>query len=381
MKLLKIKVPSGFKMLAKDFEINFMTKTRINKDAPNNDLIELEEDFYYPIETVFIGKNSSGKTTSLSLVCAVLGFLDSGRIRNDFTWEGETFELETIFYTNGIIYKYKGSFTKDGNNNGEFLIIKNESLEKTTMKDSYKKDLSNAAFFKEHGFAPNVGMDTSNVVRFALSNGEFNGSTDAIGYSADWFGVYYNVLGEATFNALLHLFDDSIESIVPFEENGKANGYIFRRVGGNSPLTVPSRYFRDYLSAGTLRGINLYGLSILAFKKGGTIVVDEIEKSFNRNLIENLIIMFNDKTINKNNASIVYSTHYSELLDTNNRCDNINVLHRVSNEITLKNVHADYDCRTDMLKSGQFNQNVFDTLINYDRLIELKETLRKWKLF
>ena len=104
MKLLKIKVPSGFKMLAKDFEINFMTKTRINKDASNSDLVELEDDFYYPIETIFIGKNSSGKTTSLSLVRIVLNLLGSGRVKNDFSWEGESFDLEIIFYANGIIY-------------------------------------------------------------------------------------------------------------------------------------------------------------------------------------------------------------------------------------------------------------------------------------
>ena len=39
-------------------------------------------------------------------------------------------------------------------------------------------------------------------------------------------------------------------------------------------------------------------------------------------------------------------------------------------------MRADYKYRTDMLKSGQFNQNVFDTLINYERLMDLKEAIR-----
>ena len=103
------------------------------------------------------------------------------------------------------------------------------------------------------------------------------------------------------------------------------------------------------------------------------------EKSFNRNLIENLFIMFEDKTINTANSSIIYTTHYSELLDKNNRCDNINVLHRSGSEITLKNMRSDYKYRTDMLKSGQFNQNAFDTLINYDRLMDLKDAIRQGK--
>ena len=376
MKLLKIRVPSGYKMLTKDFEINFMTKTRVNKDIPNNDLIELEEDFYYPIETIFIGKNSSGKTTTLSLIHSVLYFLGSGRIRSDFLLDGESFQLEVIFYQDGIIYKYAGTFLKDRNKNPEFLIIQDESLEKTTMKDSYKKDLSNAAFFKEHTFVPNPNSDTSVVAKYTSIAGQFNVFVDAIGYNTFYFDAYYDVLGKKTFDALLHLFDDSVISITPYLEDGKPNGYYFQRVGNAAPIIVNNQYLQSYLSAGTLRGINLYGISILAFKRGGTIIVDEVEKSFNRNLIENLLLMFNDKTINKSNASVIYSTHYSELLDNNNRCDNINVLHRDKNQITLMNVHKDYECRTDMLKSGRFNQNVFDTLINYDRLMELKETLR-----
>ena len=376
MKLLKIKVPSGYKMLAKDFEINFMTKTRINKDIPNNDLLKLEDDFYYPIETVFIGKNSSGKTTTLSLIHTILYFLGTGRIRSDFLRDGEAFELETIFYHEGIIYKYAASFIKDSTKNPEFLIISNETLDKTTMKESYKKDLSNASFFKEHSFVANIDGDTSSVARYTAQNGKFNVFVDSIGYNTQFFYAYYDVLGKATFDALLHLFDDSVVSITPYIEGNKFNGYYFQRVGSPAPIIVNDQYLQTCLSAGTLRGINLYGISILAFKRGGTIIVDEVEKSFNRNLIENLFLMFNDKTINKGDASIVYSTHYSELLDTNNRCDNINVLHRNEDHITLMNVHEDYECRTDMLKSGRFNQNVFDTLINYDRLMELKETLR-----
>ena len=61
MKLLKLKVPSGYKMLEKDFEINFLTKTRVDKDSNKDDLIELESGFYYPKETIFVGRFSTPK--------------------------------------------------------------------------------------------------------------------------------------------------------------------------------------------------------------------------------------------------------------------------------------------------------------------------------
>ena len=51
MKLLRIKIPNGYQMLCKDFEIDFLTKTRVNKAANNDDLLELEDDLFYPKET------------------------------------------------------------------------------------------------------------------------------------------------------------------------------------------------------------------------------------------------------------------------------------------------------------------------------------------
>ena len=103
-------------------------------------------------------------------------------------------------------------------------------------------------------------------------------------------------------------------------------------------MIVNHSYLKERLSSGTYRGLYLFAASLLAFRLGGDILIDEIEKSFNKNLIENLLILFNDKRINKKNASLIYSTHYSELLDHCDRCDNINVLHRKGDVITIKNM-------------------------------------------
>ena len=76
-------------------------------------------------------------------------------------------------------------------------------------------------------------------------------------------------------------------------------------------------------------------------------------------------------------ASLVYSTHYAELLDHGSRCDNINVLHRNGDVITVKNLSSSYGVRTDLSKSSQFEQNAFDNLTNYDRLMDLRRLLLK----
>ena len=193
--------------------------------------------------------------------------------------------------------------------------------------------------------------------------------------------VFSNIInqtyGNDTFIKLVNLFDDSIEKLVPsFGGDNKLNGFKFKRVNSKEML-VSNSTLKDILSSGTIRGINLYGAVIVGFIYGSHILVDELEKNFNKNLIGNLIQMINDPSINATGASLIYSTHYSELLDETKRCDNVNVLHREKDVITLKNMHTDYAQRTDMLKSSRFDQNAFDNLLNYEQLIKLKRVIRK----
>lgn len=380
MKLLKLKVPSGYKMLEKGFEINFLTKTRVDKDSNNDDLIELAEGLYYPKETIFVGKNSSGKTTVLELVYAALQLVSRGRILYRFFPIIDSVDIELIVFHNDKLYKYTGSFLKPVSND-EYLIIKDESLSESEYRKTHNKELSNVVFKPIADFAKSNGSDTSMVSRY-FDRSELNAFISIFEDRARMFDLHIDLFKDTydldTFLKLLHVFDDSIEFLDNHydEEGKKTNYYDFKRIGEEKVL-VTAEVLSIILSKGTVRGINLYAPALLSFKSGGTIVVDELEKNFNKNLIANLIMMFNDPSINKANASIVYSTHYSELLDETDRCDNINVLHRDGKTITLKNMCTDYETRTDMLKSNQFDQNAFDNNVNYNLLMELKKELRK----
>lgn len=378
MKLLKFKTQSGFKMLEKGFEVSFLTKTRVDKDKNNDDLIELEEDFYYPLETVFIGKNSSGKSSTLLLINIILFLIIHGRIPSSVLIDQDVLELEFMFYDSGFIYNYAGSFKKNQFVNSTFLVLENESLSKTTYKKSYKKDLSNIFFSKENTFTPNTGGDTSCLTNLNIHDASISAdlisSSDINLYSIiDSLKVLY---GPKIFNSLIHLFDDSIEYIDTVKTDSGGISFKFKRIN-QKPLLVDYGYLKTRLSGGTFRGVYIFAASLLAFKYGGHILVDEIEKSFNKNLVQNLLALFNDKTINEKGASLIYSTHYSELLDESDRCDNINVLHRNNDTISVKNMHTSYEVRTDLSKSNQFDQNAFDNFMNYDQLMELRRLLVK----
>lgn len=378
MKILKIKV-SGFKMLEDNFEINFLTKTRIDKTSDNSDLIELENGLFYPVETVFIGKNSSGKTTVIELIDMCYSFLKTGRIVYK-DYYNEKLTLDIIYYINGLIYHYNGTFVSPKviiSMRERYYMIDSESLEKTTYKSFYKKDFSNIGFKKEDAFSISKDNDTSLIKKFTDKTDLQLSPVDSNEMNFLFIIDYiYKNYGEKILNALIKLFDDSIEYIIPKIDNEDKVYLVIKRIN-KEEINFSSNYFYNVLSSGTVRGIILFGSSILALMNGGNILVDEIEVHFNKNLIENLIMMFNDKTINKKGATLMYSSHYSEILDINKRCDNINILHRNASTISIKNMSTDYGVRIDLLKSEQFNQNTFDNLLNYDLLMNLKRELRK----
>ena len=114
---------------------------------------------------------------------------------------------------------------------------------------------------------------------------------------------------------------------------------------------------------------------VLSLVTGNDLIVDEIENHFHKTLVENLISLYKDKTINKKNATLIFSTHYCEILDMFNRRDNIYIT-RADEKVRIYNMYKDYDVRPELLKSKQFYNNVFKTAVNYEALMDLKKVLR-----
>ena len=79
-------------------------------------------------------------------------------------------------------------------------------------------------------------------------------------------------------------------------------------------LNRPSE-IEKYLSSGTIKGINVFMNALLCFVEGGYLIVDELENHFNEEIVTTLVRFFMNPNVNKNGATLIYSTHYSELLD------------------------------------------------------------------
>lgn len=126
-----------------------------------------------------------------------------------------------------------------------------------------------------------------------------------------------------------------------------------------------------YLSSGTIRGIFIFTLALDILQKGGYILVDELENHFNKEIVCTIIRFFKSYKLNKNGGTLVYSTHYPELLDENDRNDNIFIT-KNHGGITVENLR-DLLKRNDLKKSDVYQSGILTgTASSYDSYIELK---------
>lgn len=76
---------------------------------------------------------------------------------------------------------------------------------------------------------------------------------------------------------------------------------------------VPLHLFEE--SAGTQLLFGLIGTVLYVLKKGGTLLVDELEKSLHPFILGRIVRLFKDKSANKKNAQLIYSTHDTSVLE------------------------------------------------------------------
>lgn len=93
----------------------------------------------------------------------------------------------------------------------------------------------------------------------------------------------------------------------------------------------------QYLSSGTIKGIVTFSMVKDVLQTGGYFLVDEIENHFNKEIVTTLIRFFMDSRLNRNGGTLIFTTHYPELLDEYDRNDGIHII-RNRNGITAENL-------------------------------------------
>ncbi|MCD7763093.1 MAG: ATP-binding protein [Lachnospiraceae bacterium] len=129
-----------------------------------------------------------------------------------------------------------------------------------------------------------------------------------------------------------------------------------------------------YLSSGTIKGIVTFQMARNVLKSGGYLVVDEIENHFNKEIVATLIRFFMDTRLNKHGGTLIFSTHYPEILDEYDRNDSIYIM-RNRDGITANNLCSLLK-RNDIKKSEAYESGLLDrTVPAYEDYLQLKKSL------
>jgi hypothetical protein len=236
---------------------------------------------------------------------------------------------------------------------------------KTFFEDFTEDDLSEF---------PPVVSDTA-LVKSTLPQGSeivFSRCPDS---GSDRFAIEYgskllSTLSPELQSDILRLLDDSIEVLQPLPDR---HDFRFKRKG-QEEMVVTSYFLSSVLSGGTKRGLLLFATASRALINGRSFAVDEIEKNVHKDLATSLIHIFNDPSINKKNAVLIFSTHYTEVLDSLRRRDFIFVCQNKNGLLQTKNLY-DFDVRSEISKSNLINANAFDTGVNYDSSLSFRKDL------
>ena len=375
MKLLRV-VASNFKNCCDNFTIDFIAKSRKTSEDKEYELQAIADDLYAFNTVAFVGKNASGKTTAVDLLDCCYSILGDFCLENKhYRYDG--IKLEIIFYHEDFIYRYRTELGSSTTLSNKASFI-NQTLE---QKKYYKSKLK--SIYMDDDFEPvsNISAlpeDTS-ITFFVLKKKETRAIYfDCDGEGANTYQLMFKALKKygiplSTLSYILRIFDENIREISMKDEHN------FRlKFEGDQPRdqVMSDKELLYFLSSGTTKGMLLYTFVVASLKYGFDLIIDEVEDHFHKTLVENMLSLYKDKSVNRHNATLIFTTHYCEVLDLFNRQDNI-WISKANGKVSLSNMYDDYDLRPELLKSKQFYNNAFQTSVNYEDLMKLKKDLMR----
>lgn len=390
MRLLKI-VIQNMPRFKGNIDIDFITRQRVAEDDKEklfNVISNSNTSIYTNPVISFIGLNASGKTTILKAISFVINLLNnealnnikSKEILNDLS-ENENVKIISFFYNDNSIYKLETIIEKKINpvDNEEKLIIMEERLwEKDANKVKTKKSIFD---FNDS----NIRIERNEKEQFLLNDvsvmiavNKEKQSNFPVRDMLMWTNHnMLNILGRFP-KELLTFLDPSIEYFKCDVEKKSADIRLKFYGAEEIILDRPSE-IEKYLSSGTIKGINVFMNALLCFMEGGYLIVDELENHFNEEIVTTLVRFFMNPNVNKNGATLIYSTHYSELLDEYERNDCIYIV-RNRGGIYAENLSLILK-RNDIKKSEAYESGYLEgTVPVYEAYMELKKVLSSVKI-
>lgn len=386
MRILKIKI-NGLKLFSNELEIDFLTHQRVRNEKADM-LYKISPQIYQNNVLAFIGINASGKTTTLKVISFVIQMLNNepiNKIKGNEVLNGitgqEKIAIETYFsVASDKVYKLltiikKDEKSKEGEN--DYVIVEEKIWSKDIKSIKTRKSLFEFEKLSpiqiRKGDEEYLPEDVSIVIAFNKKNNTKIEFEDLI----NWTNInLIRVLGNFP-QELITFLDPSIEYLNTSVEKGEKKIEIRLKFKGKEEIIMYSPLeLEKYLSSGTIKGINVFINAMMILGKGGYLIIDELENHFNKEIAATLIRFFMNHDVNKKGASIIFSTHYSELLDEFERNDDIFIV-KNNGGINVENL-SKLLTRNDIKKSEIYQSGyLHGTVPEYEAYINLKKAIIK----
>ena len=378
MKILRI-TAQGLPLFKEDLDICFYAQQRVSEDDKNN-LYNMIENYYLHSACAFIGINASGKTSVLKVVNLALSIIKNEPINHAETKSilggAKKATICTYFYDKrNYACCLETEITAKNSKNGEYIysIISERLWEKPIGSVRSKKYLTDFAGMKPTAIRNQDEIYLPDDVSFIIAhNKKVN---DTVEVFSLLFYTNINVL-PFTENIPLEVIaflDPTIEKLCFEQVEGKT--FIHLKFKNEEEIVLNNAVdLEQYLSSGTIKGIITFSMVKEVLQSGGYLLVDEIENHFNKEIVTTLVRFFMDSRFNKNGGTLIFTTHYPELLDEYDRNDGIYIV-RNCNGITVENLSYILT-RNDIKRSDAYQSGFLEgTTPTYEAYIRLKESL------
>lgn len=291
------------------------------------------------------GLNASGKTTTLRALNLALDIARGNPLDADHLVYGPLVPLMRGPASAQIIFTHDDSWyllestirairAKTGQGDGDpldsgiMLHFTEERLWQHLDKPVQKKELTDFAMFRdrcveiltrgiggEHELAPEAKRYIPAYASIASGlYADHDDVTPVMNY-IDSFRMPFSAPSVAP--DIVHTFDRSIDKL-HVDNDGKVH---LKFVDDDRERVMGHFDAVQMLSAGTIRGSRIVNATVEVLREGGYFLVDEIENSLNKKLVETIMDLFASPITNPRGATLVFTTHYPELLDHLDRKD------------------------------------------------------------
>lgn len=309
-----------------------------------------ESSTVYSLNVIGIGGvNAAGKTTTLKLLSFAFRVLTADCIMRGFPAEfsrmpaklKNRFEMRAIFFHNDSYYYLDSLIAVDDLDDRDSFHFVDEELWRARPYAIRKKDLETFSRFQEKAEpylrrTPNPDWDAGVVAddvlkalgRKASIVRLISSDTDARVISK------IGLEGKSHPSSVIQVFDSSVEHLT-WDEDSE----VFRLKFKGEPERFVSRAAAaSMLSSGTVSGAELVENAIAVLSTGSYMIVDEVESHLNKSLVVAVMDLFISPATNPKGATLIFSTHYLEILDELGRKDDLYLLVR------------DESCRSSLVK-------------------------------